>query len=45
MNENCFIFPQVVDIMKENIDKVLERDEKLHELDDRAGESCESFAQ
>jgi hypothetical protein len=22
--------------MKENIDKVLERDEKLHELDDRA---------
>lgn len=25
--------------MKQNIDKVLERDEKLHELDDRAGET------
>lgn len=28
---------QVVDIMKVNVDKVLERDAKLSELDNRAG--------
>jgi len=28
---------QVVDIMKINVDKVLERDAKLSELDNRAG--------
>lgn len=28
--------PQVVDIMRVNVDKVLERDQKLSELDDRA---------
>jgi len=28
---------QVVDIMRVNVDKVLERDQKLSELDDRAG--------
>lgn len=34
------LFPvliQVVDIMKTNVEKVLERDQKLSELDDRAG--------
>lgn len=30
---------QVVDIMKTNVEKVLERDQKLSELDDRAGET------
>lgn len=30
-------FSQVVDIMKTNVEKVLERDQKLSELDDRAG--------
>ena len=30
-------FFQVVDIMRVNVDKVLERDQKLSELDDRAG--------
>lgn len=30
------LFPQVVDIMRVNVDKVLERDQKLSELDDRA---------
>jgi hypothetical protein len=30
----CF---QVVDIMRVNVDKVLERDQKISELDDRAG--------
>jgi vesicle-associated membrane protein 2 len=30
---------QVVDIMKTNVEKVLERDQKLSELDDRAGQS------
>ena len=29
-------FVQVVDIMRVNVDKVLERDQKLSELDDRA---------
>lgn len=29
---------QVVDIMRVNVDKVLERDQKISELDDRAGE-------
>lgn len=29
-------FTQVVDIMRVNVDKVLERDQKLSELDDRA---------
>ena len=32
-----FFFMQVVDIMRVNVDKVLERDQKLSELDDRAG--------
>lgn len=31
------IFLQVVDIMRVNVDKVLERDQKISELDDRAG--------
>ena len=31
-----FVF-QVVDIMRVNVDKVLERDQKISELDDRAG--------
>lgn len=31
------ILSQVVDIMKTNVEKVLERDQKLSELDDRAG--------
>ncbi|KAF6112197.1 vesicle associated membrane protein 3 [Phyllostomus discolor] len=30
------VFAQVVDIMRVNVDKVLERDQKLSELDDRA---------
>lgn len=30
------VVPQVVDIMRVNVDKVLERDQKLSELDDRA---------
>lgn len=30
------VFIQVVDIMRVNVDKVLERDQKLSELDDRA---------
>lgn len=29
---------EVVDIMKTNVEKVLERDQKLSELDDRAGD-------
>ena len=33
----CFFSMQVVDIMRVNVDKVLERDQKLSELDDRAG--------
>lgn len=33
----CRLIPvQVVDIMRVNVDKVLERDQKLSELDDRA---------
>lgn len=32
----CLQSPQVVDIMRVNVDKVLERDQKLSELDDRA---------
>ena len=39
----AFIFFQVVDIMRVNVDKVLERDQKLSELDDRAGKSCNSM--
>ncbi len=31
-----FMVSQVVDIMRVNVDKVLERDQKLSELDDRA---------
>lgn len=31
-----FVVLQVVDIMRVNVDKVLERDQKLSELDDRA---------
>jgi hypothetical protein len=33
----CFDYLQVVDIMRVNVEKVLERDQKLSELDDRAG--------
>lgn len=33
---------EVVDIMKTNVEKVLERDQKLSELDDRAGGSTRS---
>lgn len=36
MNPVCWTCPQVVDIMRVNVDKVLERDQKLSELDDRA---------
>lgn len=41
MAEGSFIFfylffQQVVDIMRTNVEKVLERDQKLSELDDRA---------
>lgn len=32
-----YILLQVVDIMRVNVDKVLERDQKISELDDRAG--------
>lgn len=32
----CIVTMQVVDIMKTNVEKVLERDQKLSELDDRA---------
>jgi len=32
-----FLTSKVVDIMRVNVDKVLERDQKLSELDDRAG--------
>lgn len=34
---------QVVDIMKTNVEKVLERDQKLSELDDRAGKTSDSL--
>jgi hypothetical protein len=34
------IFLKVVDIMRMNVDKVLERDSKLSQLDDRAGILC-----
>lgn len=34
------VFLKVVDIMRVNVDKVLERDQKLSELDDRAGILC-----
>lgn len=34
---------EVVDIMKTNVEKVLERDQKLSELDDRAGEPLSSI--
>lgn len=39
---NKIIQFQVVDIMKTNVERVLERDQKLSELDDRAGKyiSC-----
>ncbi|NWW30284.1 VAMP1 protein, partial [Panurus biarmicus] len=32
----CSVLSQVVDIMRMNVDKVLERDQKLSELDNRA---------
>lgn len=32
---------EVVDIMKTNVEKVLERDQKLSELDDRAGRNID----
>lgn len=34
---HCSCWFQVVDIMRVNVDKVLERDQKISELDDRAG--------
>lgn len=34
---------EVVDIMKTNVEKVLERDQKLSELDDRAGNYHPSY--
>lgn len=36
-NHLIAIFHQVVGIMRVNVEKVLERDQKLSELDDRAG--------
>jgi len=33
----CIVCIKVVDIMRVNVDKVLERDQKLSELDNRAG--------
>uniref|UniRef100_A0A672IPI2 V-SNARE coiled-coil homology domain-containing protein n=1 Tax=Salarias fasciatus TaxID=181472 RepID=A0A672IPI2_SALFA len=33
---SCWVCRSVVDIMRVNVDKVLERDQKLSELDDRA---------
>lgn len=36
MKLDVLVFIQVVDIMRVNVDKVLERDQKLSELDDRA---------
>lgn len=35
---------EVVDIMKTNVEKVLERDQKLSELDDRAGKRGEELS-
>lgn len=35
-----YIWGQVVGIMRVNVEKVLERDQKLSELDDRAGIYC-----
>lgn len=35
--KKMYIFLQVVDIMRVNVDKVLERDQKILELDDRVG--------
>lgn len=35
--KKMYILLQVVDIMRVNVDKVLERDQKISELDDRAG--------
>lgn len=40
---NEFGFLQVVDIMRVNVDKVLERDQKISELDDRAGMGISPF--
>ncbi|XP_035648534.1 vesicle-associated membrane protein 2-like isoform X2 [Oncorhynchus keta] len=34
--DTCRIYSKVVDIMRVNVDKVLERDQRLSELDDRA---------
>ena len=31
------VHPQVVDIMRVNVEKVLDRDQKISQLDDRAG--------
>ncbi|MBN3284375.1 VAMP3 protein, partial [Polyodon spathula] len=36
LTQSPLVRPQVVDIMRVNVDKVLERDQKLSELDDRA---------
>ncbi len=36
---------EVVDIMRQNVDKVLERDKNLSLLDDRAGKSKENYVQ
>lgn len=38
-------FLQVVDIMRVNVDKVLERDQKISELDDRAGKVKDLYKQ
>jgi len=35
---------QVVDIMRVNVEKVLERDKKLTELDDRAGQMSDRIS-
>lgn len=40
-----YIFLQVVDIMRVNVDKVLERDQKISELDDRAGKVNDLYKQ
>ena len=43
LNLSSFFPLQVVDIMRVNVDKVLERDQKLSELDDRAGKNVQNF--
>lgn len=43
--KKMYIFLQVVDIMRVNVDKVLERDQKISELDDRAGKVKDLYKQ